>query len=126
MGELAKCPSDALLRVQKLWEHRFALHCIAVHDRGIEPLFWLGITMSKENITFRLDSGKRAALDEIAAGVDRDRSYLINEAITLYLEMHQWQIEEIHRGIAEADAGDFATEEEVSAVFARLTHGKAR
>ena len=82
--------------------------------------------MSKENITFRLDSGKRAALDEIAAGVDRDRSYLINEAITLYLEMHQWQIEEIHRGIVEADAGDFATEEEVSAVFARLTNGKAR
>jgi len=40
--------------------------------------------------------------------------------------MHQWQIEEIHHGIAEADAGDFAPEEEVSAAFARLTHGKAR
>ena len=82
--------------------------------------------MSKENITFRLDSEKREALDQIAAGVDRDRSYLINEAITLYLEMHQWQIEEIHQGIAEADAEDFATEEAVRAVFARLTHGKAR
>ena len=82
--------------------------------------------MSKENITFRLDSEKRAALDSIAVGLDRDRSYLINEAITLYLEMHQWQIEEIQSGIAEADAGDFATEEEVNAVFARLTRGKVR
>jgi predicted transcriptional regulator len=82
--------------------------------------------MSKENITFRLDSEKRAALDAIAAGMDRDRSYLINEAITFYLEMHQWQIEEIQSGIAEADAGDFATEEEVSAVFTRLTNGKVR
>ena len=80
--------------------------------------------MSKENIIFRLDSKKRAALDAIAVGIDRDRSYLINEAITLYLEMHQWQIEEIQHGIAEADAGDFATAEEVSAVFARLSSGE--
>ncbi len=82
--------------------------------------------MSKENVTFRLDREKREALDAIAAGMDRDRSYLINEAIALYLEMHQWQLEEIQKGIAEADAGDFATEEEVAAVFTRLTNGKAR
>lgn len=80
--------------------------------------------MSKENVTFRLDSEKREALDAIASGIDRDRSYLINEAIAIYLEMHRWQLEEIQRGVAEADAGDFATEEEVGAVFARLTSGK--
>lgn len=66
------------------------MQCIATHDRGVESLSWVGITMSKENITFRLDGEKRAALDALAAGMDRDRSYLINEAITLYLEMHQW------------------------------------
>ncbi len=82
--------------------------------------------MSKENVTFRLDREKREALDAIAAGMDRDRSYLINEAIALYLEMHQWQLEEIQKGIAEADAGDFATEDEVAAVFTRLTNGKVR
>ena len=82
--------------------------------------------MRKENITFRLDSENRAVLDAIASGIDRDRSYLINEAISIYLEMHQWQIEEIQRGVSEADAGDFATEEEVNAVFARLTSGKVR
>ncbi len=82
------------------------------------------MAMSKENITFRLDSEKRAALDAIAAGLDRDRSYLINEAITLYLEMHQWQLQEIQRAVAEADAGDFASEAEVTAVFARLTNGQ--
>lgn len=80
--------------------------------------------MSKENITFRLDSEKRAALDAIAVGMDRDRSYLLNEAITLYLEMYQWQIEEIQKGVAEAEAGDFASTDEVNAVFTRLTHGK--
>lgn len=78
--------------------------------------------MSKENVTFRLDSEKREALDAIASGIDRDRSYVLNEAIAIYLEMHQWQLEEIHKGIAEANAGDFATEEEVQTVFDRLTH----
>ena len=77
--------------------------------------------MAKENITFRLDSAKRATLDKIAAGIDRDRSYLLNEAVTVYLDMHQWQIEEIQQGLVEAEAGDFASEDEVQATFAKLT-----
>jgi predicted transcriptional regulator len=77
--------------------------------------------MSKENITFRIDRDKKVALEAIAKGVNRDRSYILNEAIDAYLEMHQWQIEEIQKGIAEADAGDFASDEEVKAIFARLT-----
>ncbi|BAZ28084.1 hypothetical protein NIES4074_05150 [Cylindrospermum sp. NIES-4074] len=76
--------------------------------------------MTKENITFRIDSSKKAALDKIAAGMKRDRSYILNEAIAAYLEMYQWQIAEIQKGITEADAGDFATDEEVKAIFARL------
>ncbi|MEQ8963337.1 MAG: CopG family transcriptional regulator [Coleofasciculus sp. C2-GNP5-27] len=77
--------------------------------------------MSKENVTFRLDPDKRAALDAIAAGMDRNLTYVLNQAINAYLEMHQWQLKEIQQGIAEADAGDFASEEEVTAVFTRLT-----
>ncbi len=78
--------------------------------------------MSKENITFRLDRDKRTTLDAIAAGLDRDRSYILNEAVTVYLEMHQWQIDQIQQGLAEAEAGDFASGEDVQAMFARLTH----
>jgi predicted transcriptional regulator len=78
--------------------------------------------MSKENITFRIDSSKKAVLDALAKGINRDRSYILNEAVAAYLEMYQWQIEEIQKGIAEADAGDFASDEEVKATFAKLTH----
>lgn len=78
--------------------------------------------MSKENITFRLDSEKRISLDAIAAGLDRDRSYLLNQAVDMYLEVYQSQIAEIETGLAEADAGDFATDEEVENVFAKLTN----
>lgn len=78
--------------------------------------------MGKENITFRIDSDKKAMLDVIASGINRDRSYVLNEAIEAYLEMHQWQIEEIQKGIAEADAGDFANDDEVKETFTRLTN----
>lgn len=78
--------------------------------------------MSKENVTFRLENEKRVILDAIAAGLDRDRTYVLNEAVDLYLEVYQWQIAEIKAGLAEADAGDFATDEEVQSVFAKLTH----
>jgi predicted transcriptional regulator len=76
--------------------------------------------MSKENITFRLDSKKRDTLDAIAAGLDRDRSYVINEAINLYLEVHEWQISEIQQSLVEAETGEFATTDEVEAVFTKL------
>ncbi|UBF26923.1 ribbon-helix-helix protein, CopG family [Kovacikia minuta CCNUW1] len=75
--------------------------------------------MSKETITFRLDQEKRAALDEIAEGMDRDRSYILNEAIDLYLEVHHWQVEHILAGMQQADAEEFATDAEVAAAFAR-------
>jgi predicted transcriptional regulator len=78
--------------------------------------------MSKENITFRIDSSKKAVIDALAKGINRDRSYILNEAVNSYLEMYQWQIEEIQKSIAEADAGDFASDEEVKGTFARFAN----
>jgi predicted transcriptional regulator len=78
--------------------------------------------MSKNNVTFRLDSEKRAALDAIAASTDRNLSYVLNEAIALYLEIYQWHLAEIRQSLVEADAGDFASDAEVEALFEKLTH----
>ncbi len=75
--------------------------------------------MGKETVTFRVDSDKKDALDAIAAGQDRDRSYVLNQAIDAYIETHRWQIEHIEEGLRQADAGEFATDEEVAAAFAK-------
>jgi len=75
--------------------------------------------MNKRTITFRVDAQKRKALDAIAAGIDRDRSYVLNEAINSYLEVHQWQTAHIKEGLRQADAGKFAKDSEVSSAFAR-------
>jgi predicted transcriptional regulator len=39
------------------------------------------------------------------------------------LDLNDWQVEEIRKGIAEADAGDFATPEEVARVVNKRTRG---
>ncbi len=77
--------------------------------------------MEKSNVTVRLEADKIALLDQMAKVDDRDRSYLIKVAIDQYLAYHQWRIEEIKKAIAEADAGDFASDEEMERLFAKWT-----
>jgi RHH-type transcriptional regulator, rel operon repressor / antitoxin RelB len=67
-------------------------------------------------ITLRLDGGLRGKLDKLAAATRRSRSFLAAEAIREYVALNSWQIDEIHKGLAEADRGDFASESEVKRV----------
>lgn len=77
------------------------------------------VGVSKETVTFRIEAEKREALDAIAELMDRDHSYVITEAIDAYLEVNQWQIEHIKEGLRQADAGEFASDDEVAAAFAK-------
>jgi len=79
--------------------------------------------MSEERttISFRTDEATRDKLDEVAKAFDRDRSYIVKEAVAEYLTHYDWQLERIKKGIEAADRGDFATDEEVEAVFRKYT-----
>jgi predicted transcriptional regulator len=70
-----------------------------------------------KSVTFRLDDDKLQFLDQLAKSQDRDRSYLINQAVEGYLEVRRWHIEQIKKAVADADAGRFASPEEVEAFF---------
>ena len=76
--------------------------------------------MPKETVTFRIEADTRAALDRLASALDRDRSYLINEAVEAYLEVHAWQIAHIDDGLRQADAGQFADAGEVASFWKRF------
>lgn len=75
--------------------------------------------MNRESVTFRLDTEKRAELDAVARAMDRDRSYVLNEAVEAYLDVHRWQAVHIREGLRQAAAGEFASDEEVEAAFDR-------
>src|SRR5438105_2205339 len=69
-------------------------------------------TERPKTITARVDTDKIAFLDALAALQDRDRSYLINEALEQYIAHRRWMVEEIQKAVAEADAGAFLSDDE--------------
>lgn len=73
-----------------------------------------------DTMTIRLDSRVRNRLGRLAEATNRSKSFLAAEAIREFVELNEWQIQEIRAGIKEADAGDFASEKEVNAVFAKF------
>lgn len=77
--------------------------------------------MEKVSITVRLDEETVAFLDKLGEVEDRDRSYLVRKAVSNFVELHRWQIEQIEQAVKEADAGLFASDEEVEQMFEKWT-----
>ena len=71
-------------------------------------------------MTVRVEEDTRHALDAIAAALDRDRSYIVKEALATYIEAHQWQIDHIQRGLREAEAGKFVPDAQAKKTITRL------
>ncbi len=72
-----------------------------------------------QSVSFRIEESKKNRIDQLATIQDRDRSYIINEALTAYLDLVDWQIEHIREGIRQADNEEFADPDAVAAAFAR-------
>ena len=53
--------------------------------------------MEKVNVTVRLEKDSVEFLDTLAKSYDRDRSYLIKEAVQSYISLHRWQIDELRK-----------------------------
>ena len=70
-------------------------------------------------MTIRLEPDLKNRLDKLAAATRRSKSFLASEAVREFIELNEWQIEEIQAAIKEADAGDFASDQDVEAVFSK-------
>ena len=67
-------------------------------------------------MTVRLDDDVKDRLDHLAEATNRSKSYLAAEAIRDFVEINEWQIKETKAALAEAKAGDFASDKEVQAL----------
>lgn len=70
--------------------------------------------------TVRLPDDTASKLDQLAVKLDRSRSYVAAQAIEDYVAREAWQLAEIEAGLADAERGDFASDEEVSAVVGKF------
>lgn len=69
----------------------------------------------KVNVTCRMGKDRVAALDALGKCDDRDRSYLVNEAVEEYLARRAWQVEQVELARKEVAEGKFFTDEEFMA-----------
>ena len=67
-------------------------------------------------MTIRIEEDVKERLDRLAESTQRSKSFLAAEAIREFVEKNEWQIAEIRSALKEANAGDFASEEEVDAL----------
>lgn len=72
--------------------------------------------MTKQNITVRLEPEMVAKLDQLAAAMQRDRSWLMGHAIERYVEEEAWQVKAIREAMQKVKDGKarVATHEDVS------------
>jgi predicted transcriptional regulator len=71
-----------------------------------------------------MDEDRKKQIDAIAAMQQRDRSFIINEAVDSYLALQRWQTEQIEKGMEQDDNEVYATDAEVNAAFALWNHKK--
>ncbi len=78
----------------------------------------------EKTISFRTETAKIDKLDSLATAQDRSRSYLINEAITNYIELHAYQDALVRKGLEEMRKGRVVSHEEIVKRLRRA--GRAR
>ena len=74
-------------------------------------------TAETVSTSFRASKDKIERIDSIAAARGRSRNWLLNKALDDILEHQAWFAEEVQKGIEAADKGEFASTEEVTAIF---------
>ena len=69
-------------------------------------------------------SGAVETLDALAETMDRDRTYLLNEAVEHYLELNEYHVKLIEKGLRAAEKGDFVPDAAMKKLMARMQRAK--
>jgi predicted transcriptional regulator len=77
-------------------------------------------------VTFRIAPEKVAALDSIAKATDRDRSYLLNEAVENFLGEQQRFTALVEEGLEAARKGEMIDDVDVGLMIDSWVREKAR
>ena len=64
-------------------------------------------------MTIRLEPELKERLDQLAEATRRSKSFLAVEALRDFIELNEWQIQEIQDAVKEAERGNFASDEAV-------------
>jgi RHH-type transcriptional regulator, rel operon repressor / antitoxin RelB len=78
--------------------------------------------MSESSVlTLRLNAKLKSKIDRLSKSMQRSRSFVAAQAIQEFISVNEWQINEVKKGLAEVNAGDFASDKVMQQTIRRLT-----
>ncbi len=73
------------------------------------------------SVVLELDDEILESLDRLAERTSRSRADLLQAAVQDYLDLQNWQIKKIEAGLAAAERGDFAGDDEIARIAAKYS-----
>jgi len=77
-----------------------------------------------KTISFRMPADAVDTLDALAETMDRDRTYLLNEAVERYLELNEYHIKLIKKGLRAAKEGKLVSHADVKRMIGKMGRSK--
>ncbi len=78
-------------------------------------------TTKDSQVSLRLPGELKARIETYAVMTGRSKSHVAMEALASYLDWRLPQVADLQQAVAAADRGEFASDDEVKAVFDRYT-----
>lgn len=72
-----------------------------------------------DSVTVQIEPSTLGAIDELARQANQPRDALVEEALQNFVRLRAWQLTKIDAGIAAADRGEFASDEEMERIFSK-------
>jgi predicted transcriptional regulator len=72
-----------------------------------------------DSITVQVEPATLGAIEELARRSNQPRDVLVEQALQNFVKLRAWQIAKIEAGIAAADRGEFASDEEMERIFSK-------
>jgi len=66
-----------------------------------------------------LESELKQRLEQLADSMQRSKSFVAAQAIRDFVDLNEWQVQEVEQAIVEANRGEFASDQDVAAVFGK-------
>ena len=84
-----------------------------------DPVAPIAPVIKDSQVSMRLPGELKARIESYAQLTGRSKSHVAMEALAEYLDWRLPQMADLKEAIAEADRGEFASDDEVQAVFQR-------
>lgn len=81
--------------------------------------------MGDRSLTLNVEDETMDRLDTLARETGRSSKQLAEQALRQYVDYESWKADKIKHAVRQADAGDFASDEEMEAVFDRYRSADA-